>query len=639
MKPFRIGMGWLAPTLLLAVAALLAALCGGHSVARAQGIRSSPTYRPEVVGSVGVVAAGRHFAAEAGMRMLARGGNAADAGVAATFAAAVTEISHFGLGGEVPIILHLADRGEVVVINGQGPAPAAASPDVFRRQQGIPSAGPSAGTVPAVVDALAIVLAEFGTLSLADVLAPAISLADGFTWYEFLTRYLMPEVERVRSFPSGARVYLQGPGGTIPEAGSIFRQPELARTLRALVEEEQKHLHQGRKASIYAGRDRFYKGDIGQKIAQAVQDAGGLLTAADLASYKGRVERPTRITFRTRHGTFEVFKTGFWGQGPVLLQALALLQGFDLERMGHNSTEYVHTVTEALKLALADRDAHYGDPDFAKVPATGLLSDAYAAERRTLIDPRAAHNLPRPGDPGRFEPRSQRENTPPRVAGRSESTKRTESVPVSVAVETRARAESPDTTTVNVADAKGNLFSASPSSAWFFGGVFIAGDTGVPLGNRMQAFVLNEDGHPNLVQGGKRPRTTLTPTVVLRDGKPFLALSSPGGDSQDQQALQVFLNIAVFGMRPQEAIEVPRFNSLHHHRSFDDHRFLRAGGLEVEDRIPPGVVEALRRLGHKVDVVGPFMMDTGTTLAGVDPKHGTVFGAADVRRQRFVTGW
>jgi gamma-glutamyltranspeptidase/glutathione hydrolase len=202
---------------------------------------------------------------------------------------------------------------------------------------------------------------------------------------------------------------------------------------------------------------------------------------------------------------------------------------------------------------------------------------------------------------------------------------------------------SPDTTNVNVADAKGNLFSASPSSAWFFGGVFIAGDTGVPLGNRMQAFVLNEDGHPNLVQGGKRPRTTLTPTVVLRDGKPFLALSSPGGDSQDQQALQVFLNIAVFNMRPQEAIEAPRFNSLHHHSSFGRHGFGdkdgRAGVLQVEDRIPPGVIEALRGLGHRVEILGPFMMDTGTALAGIDPQHGTLFGAADVRRERFVTGY
>lgn len=626
------GCPRIARVVLLSLAA--ATLSLGREEGAAEGIQGSATYRPEVVGRVGVVAAGRHLAGEAGMRMLARGGNAVDAGVAATFAAAVSEISHFGLGGEVPIILYLADRKEVVVVNGQGTAPAAASADLFRREGAIPPNGPSAGTVPAVVDALALALAEYGTLSLADVLAPAIALADGFPWYDFLTRYLTLNLEAVRRHPSGARVYLQGPGGTIPAVGSLFQQPDLARTLRALAEEEQRSQHLGRKAAIHAARDRFYRGDVGQGIAKAVQEARGLLTSEDLAGYRGRIERPTRGGFRTRHGTFEVFKTGFWGQGPVLLQALAILQGFDLERMGHNSTEYIHTVTEALKLALADRDAFYGDPDFVKVPAAGLLADAYAAERRALIDSRAAVLLPRPGDPWRFEPGARLESPAaprpaiPELAGAA----------VPGARVTAARSPSPDTTTVNVVDARGNLFSASPSSAWFFGGTFIAGDTGVPLGNRMQAFVLHGDRHPNLVQGGKRPRTTLTPTVVLRDGKPYLALSSPGGDSQDQQALQVLLNLAVFDMRPPEAIEAPRFNTLAHEESFGTHRFA-GGSLQVEDRIAPGVVDALRRLGHRVAVVGPFMMDTGTVLAGVDPRHGTLFGAADVRRQRFVVGW
>jgi gamma-glutamyltranspeptidase/glutathione hydrolase len=571
----------------------------------ADGIVGSSTYRPEVVGRVGVVATGRHFASEAGMRMLARGGNAVDAGVAATFAAAVSEISHFGLGGEVPIIVYPVARGEVVVINGQGPAPAAASIEGFRRQRGIPAAGPSAGTVPAVVDALCIALAEFGTRSLGETLAPAIELADGFPWYEFLTLHLRPELERMALFPTGARVYLQGPGGTIPAVGSIFRQPDLARTLRALVEAEQQNLPNGRKAAIYAARDRFHRGDIGQRIAAAVREAGGLMTQADLARYRGSIERPTRGVFKTRLGAFEVFKTGFWGQGPVLLQTLALLQAFDLERMGHNSTEYIHTVTEALNLAFADRDEFYGDPDFARVPAAGLLSEAYAAERRKLIDPLAASKQPRPGDPWRFQP----------AAGIDR--------PVRAASRPPAPGAGPppaqwDTTTIDVADASGNLFSASPSSAWFFGGVFIAGDTGVPLGNR--------------------PRTTLSPTLVLRDGKPFLALSNPGGDTQDQQALQVLLNIAVFGMRPQEAIEAPRFNSFAYRESFRDHSHL-GGALQLENRIAPGVVEALGRLGHRVGVIGPFMLNTGTALAGVDGEHGTVFGAADVRRQRFVAGW
>ena len=321
----------------------------------------------------------------------------------------------------------------------------------------------------------------------------------------------------------------------------------------------------------------------------------------------------------------------------MLLQALNILQGFDLERMGHNSAEYVHTVAEALKLALADRDVYYGDPAFAKIPAAGLLAPAYGDFRRTLIDPMRADNTIRAGNPWKFETatpgRDASSTRMARAAAGAASARPIDGPPT----------PSPDTTNINVADARGNLFSASPSSGWFVGGVFIAGDTGVPLGNRMQAFVLNEDGHPNLVQGGKRPRTTLTPTIVLRDGKPFLALSSPGGDTQDQQALQVFLNIAVFGMRPQQAIEAPRFNSLHHEWSFGRHGFGdkegRAGVLQVEDRMPPGVVEALRLRGHRVEILGPFSMDTGTNLAGVDPTYGTLVGAADVRRERFVLGW
>jgi gamma-glutamyltranspeptidase / glutathione hydrolase len=589
-----------------------------------EGILGSSTYRPEVRGRVGVVAAGRHFAAEAGMRMLARGGNAVDAGVAATFAAAVSEISHFGLGGEVPIIIYLANRREVVVVNGQGTAPAAASVEAFARQRRIPIGGPSAGTVPAVVDALCIALAEFGTLSLTETLTPAIELADGFPWYDYLTLYLRRELERVVAQPSGARVYLQGPGGTIPAVGSVFRQPDLARTLRSLAETEQRNAGEGRARAIYAARDRFYRGDIGRRIATAVQQAGGLLTTEDLAGYRGRVEPPARMTFRTKRGTFEVFKTSFWGQGPMLLQALAILQSFDLAATGHNSAPYIHTVAEALKLVLADRDEFYADPDFARVPTRGLLSDAYAAARRQLIDPRAANNDVRAGAPWQFQATAPADRR--QFARRTVEPARGDPMP-----------ESPDTTTVNVVDAHGNLFSAAPSSAWFFGGVFIAGDTGVPLGNRMQAFVL-DPGHPNVVQGGKRPRTTLSPTIVLFDGRPFLALSSPGGDSQEQQALQVFLNIAAFSMSPQAAVEAPRFNSFAYRESFGEHR-RHSGTLQLESRIAPAVVDALRQLGHRVGVTGPFMMDTGTTIAGVDASQGTLFGAADVRRQRFVTGW
>ena len=619
-----------------ALGALVAAARLGSASATAEGIRGSDTYRPEILGRVGVVAAGRHFAAEAGMRMLARGGNAVDAGVAATFAAAVSEISHFGLGGEVPIILYLADRRSVVVINGQGSAPAAASPEYFRRLGEIPPSGALAGSVPAVVDALAIALAEFGTLSLAEVLAPAVDLADGFPWYDYLTRVLTGELTRCGPFRAARASTCRGRAARSRPSGASSGSRTLPapcgpwppRSSDTSPRDERRRSTPPATASTAA--------TSASALRRAVQEAGGLLTARDLAAYRGRVEAPTSRTFRTRHGSFEIFKTGFWGQGPVLLQALALLQGFDLERMGHNSVAYIHAVSEALKLALADRDAYYGDPDFAKVPATGLLSEAYAAERRKLIDSTAASHEIRPGDPWKFDLKSE-------GAPRAPDPRHAIWVDPATATGTDYMAESPDTTTVNVADAQGNLFSASPSSAWFFGGVFIAGDTGVPLGNRMQAFVLNENDHPNIVRGGKRPRTTLTPTVVLRDGRPFLALSSPGGDSQDQQALQVLLNIAVFGMRPQAAIEAPRFNSLHHHRSFGHHGFGdkdgRAGVLEVENRVAPDIVEALRRLGHRVDLQGPFMQETGTTLAGVDSDHGTLFGAADVRRQRFAVGW
>ncbi|MBI3636013.1 MAG: gamma-glutamyltransferase, partial [Candidatus Rokubacteria bacterium] len=327
--------------LAVALALLVAAL---PLEPRAAEIRGSATYRAPVVGRVGVVAAGRNFATEAGMRILARGGNAIDAGVAATFAAAVTEISHFGLGGEAPLVLHLADRGQVVVVSGQGTAPAAATAVQFA-EHGLPTSGPAAPTVPAVVDALAIALAEYGTLTLADVLEPALAQADGFPWYDALTTYLRAELANVRRYPSGARVYLQGPEGGIPRVGSVFRQPDLARTLRGLADEE-------------------------------------------------------------------LLKTGFWGQGPVLLQTLALLDGIDLVALGHNSAAYIHTVSEALKLAFADRDAWYGDPDFARVPAAGLLSPAYAAERRRLIDPKAVNPAVAAGDPWRFEPRGHEHGAP-----------------------------------------------------------------------------------------------------------------------------------------------------------------------------------------------------------------------------------
>jgi gamma-glutamyltranspeptidase/glutathione hydrolase len=576
------------------------------------------TMRPEIRGKRGIVAAGRHYTVEAGMRIFYAGGNAVDAGVASVLAAAVCEISHFGFGGEAPIIIYAPrGEGEPVVISGQGPAPKAASPQLFKDKDQIPGNGPLGATVPAVMDAVAIALEHYGTMSLAEVMQPAIELADGFPLYSFLHRYMVSTREATEAYPSSMAAYY--PGGKIPEVGEVFRQPDLARTLRAIVAAEKKALEGGasREKAIIAGRDSFYKGDIARRIADAVQKDGGIMTYQDLAAYQGRIEKPASSTF---HG-YTIHKCGAWNQGPVLLQALNLLEGFDLKEMGHGSTRYIHTVAEAIKLAYDDRDAYYGDPDFVSVPLQGLLSKEYARERRNLIDRVRAFEGHRPGDPFRFDPEVQS------PAARH----RLQPNPLS------STQEQGDTTCVNAVDANGMLFSATPSSGWLLGGAYVAGDTGVPMSNRMQAFVL-DPASPNVLQGGKRPRTTLTPTLVMKDGKPFLAISTPGGDSQDQQILNVLLSLLVFDMGLQESVEAPRINSRHMFSSFGAHEEDPLA-LEVESRIAPGVIEALKAKGHKVLLRGPYGISTGITAVGVDPAAGTLRGAADVRRERYVAGW
>jgi gamma-glutamyltranspeptidase / glutathione hydrolase len=318
---------------------------------------------------------------------------------------------------------------------------------------------------------------------------------------------------------------------------------------------------------------------------------------------------------------YQVFKLGPWSQGPVLLQTLNLLEGFDLRDMGHLSTEYIHTVTEAMKLAYADRDQFYADPDFAKVPMRGLLSKEYAAERRKAIDRKSASKEHRPGNPWAYEP-----GAPP-AGGNGWQ-------PHGVA---REAVEYGDTTSIAIADSRGNLFSSTPSSGWLLGGAFIAGDTGIPMSNRMQAFSLDA-GSPNLLQGGKRPRNTLTPTLVLKGGQPYLAIGTPGGDNQDQQILSVLLNLFDFGMGLQQAIEAPRFNSLHMFSSFGKHQNQPAV-LEIEDRVAPGVLEALREKGHLIQIRPAFGISTGIVAALFDAANGTVRAAADVRRERYAFGW
>jgi gamma-glutamyltranspeptidase/glutathione hydrolase len=453
-------------------------------------------------------------------------------------------------------------------------------------------------------------------MRLEQVMAPAIEYADGFPMYAFLRDYLVRERKATERWEWSRKTYY--PDGRLPDVGEVFRQPNLAKTLRAIVAAESAVYRKtrDRKAAIAAGRDAFYKGPLARRIAEADRQAGGVFSYEDLAGFHGRIEEPVTTSF---HG-FDIFKAGPWDQGPVLLQTFNILSGLDLAAMGRDSADYVHTVHEAIKLAYDDRNAFYGDPDFVKVPIRGLLSADYASARRKLIGSQAFIEH-RPGDPFAFDP----DVKPPANLYQPHS----QGEP--------PRAEPGDTTCVDAVDRDGNLFSATPSSGWLLGGAFIAGDTGVPLSNRMQIFDL-DPASPNVLAGGKRPRTTLTPTILLKDGKPFLAISTPGGDSQDQQIANVLLNLIVFHMGLQEAIEAPRINSLHPFSSFDDHKS-EPGVLEIESRFPAATLEELKRRGHKLRVLGPYGMPTGVVAVGVNPQTGTLRGAADVRRERYVFGW
>lgn len=611
-------------------------------VVAASTILGQPSFvavRGEVRAAHGVVAAGRTFTVDAGARLMGAGGNAIDAGVASIFAAAVTEISHFGLGGEAPIIIYSARDKRVVVINGQGTAPRGANPQLFAGKDAIPGNGPLGATLPAAVDSAALALAKYGTKSLAEVLQPAIELADGFPMYEFLYNYLRSERAASEQYSWTKQTYY---ASGITPVGQVFRQPNLAATLRALAAAEKEALARGagREPAIEAGRDAFYKGPIAREMIAAVREAGGVMTEEDLAGYHGKIEEPASVPYRG----YTVYKAGFWNQGPSLLQTLRILEGFDLRGMGRGSADALHTIVEAIKLAYADRDRYYGDPDFVRVPGDVLLSEAYALGRRRLIDPKRASLEQRPGTPAQLSllpldlpPEGGRHSVGARLDGSRPGGSPQGLSGVRLQAEDRPYKEPGDTTSVQAVDAAGNLFSATPSSGWLLGGAFVAGRTGVPMSNRMQAFNL-DPASPNLLAGGKRPRTTLTPTVVLKDGQPFLAIGTPGGDSQDQQILLVLLNVIDYAMDVQAAIEAPRVNSLHPISSFDNHR-AQPGVLEIEASFPAAVIDELKARGHTLLIRRAHGMSTGVVAAGIDPATGRLRGGADLRRERAIVAW
>jgi gamma-glutamyltranspeptidase/glutathione hydrolase len=602
------------------------------SAGAARGATASPAYtdwqfstsatRPVIRGRSLVVACGHYLAAAAGMRMRALGGNAFDAGVAMVFAQSVLEFQSFGFGGEVPILVYDARERRVVAIDGNTRAPSRATIEWYRSQgiTLIPGDGFLAAGVCAVPDALITVLDRYGRLSLEQVLAPAIELAaGGFPVYEGMLRSVAEHEPRLREWPSSAALFF--PGGAMPRLGDTWRNPDLARTFERLVEAERGARSRGRSEGLAAARDYFYRGSIAREIVAfqretKIRDANGvvsngLLVEDDFAAFRVRLEAPVSATYRG----YEVHKCGPWSQGPVFLQQLGLLEGIDLQALGHNSADYIHTVVEATKLAMADRERYYGDPDYVDVPLRGLLSKAYAASRRGLIDPRAASAELRPGDPYPFEGRT---------------------APASHAA-VDGRAWSGGTTGTRAVDADGNMFSATPSGGWFRSSPVIPG-LGFSLGTRIQMFWLHDPAHPGALAPRKRPRTTLTPSLVTREGEPHLVFGTPGGDQQDQWTLQFFLNTVDFGMDVQDAIDAPSFHTAHMPSSFYP-RQAKPLELVVERRIPEAVLEQLRARGHEIRLAGDWSLNY-TTAVRYDPVRRLIEGGASSRGERnYAIGW
>jgi gamma-glutamyltranspeptidase / glutathione hydrolase len=576
------------------------------------------TTRPVVAGSQGVVVSGHPLVSMAGMRMLLAGGNAFDAAVAAGFAAAVVEpTASYTLCGECVALVHDARRGETQALSGQGTAPALATLAFFRGRglDRIPT-GPGADahlafTVPGAVDAYLTLLETSGTRTLSEALAPAVHYAErGFPMYEYMHRLLaVPETRDQFALypPGGTDVFY--PGGRAPEVGELLVQPALGATLRRLVDADTR-ARGHRAAGIAAARERFYRGDVAAAIGAFSERLGGLLRAGDLAGYRSRLEPPLRATFAGR----EVVGQSAWTQGPVLLQALAMLEQFDLRGLGHNSPRYIHVIVEALKLAFADRERYYGD--VRDVPLAELLAPAYARERAALIRlDRAAAEAPPAGDPRRRGAVAAGAT----IAGRA----------------TGAAAGGADGTThIAVIDRDGSMICLTPSGGVFRKSAF-APELGCTLSTRSEMFVL-EDGHPNAPAAGKRPRTTLVSYLICEDGVPTTTIGCPGGDDQAQADLQLVLNVLVFGMNPQQAVEAPRFSTQTLVNSFYP-RVYRPGQLNVEPGIPERTRAELRALGHTVTEIGACGI--GAVVTRRDPTTGVVSAGADPRRPTYALAW
>jgi gamma-glutamyltranspeptidase / glutathione hydrolase len=582
---------------------------------------------------------GKPLGATAGALIFAQGGNAIDA-ACAMLGAVTTMWDVLSWGGETQALIYHPGLKQVIGVDALGVAPSGATV-AFYRSKGYrypPEYGPLAAVTPGTPGGLMTMLAEYGTMTLAQVLAPAIQMADGYPIEAETANSIERHKDRIKQWKYSPTVYLphRGQEREAPNPGEIFVQRDLAATLRKLVSAERQALRAGktRKQAIYAAYDRFYKGDIARELVRGVQEEGGLITLEDLAGWKVRIEKPLSTDYKG----ITVYKLPIWQQGPVMLQALNLLEHADLKVMGYNSPRYIHTLYQVMNLAYADRDFYYGDPYFPpSEPVTGLLSKDYADARYRQIDWTRNDSTAKPGDPYPYQ-----NGTNPFASLLARWTN--VPAPDSAAVAPRSSLEADSafraqfyagTTSIEAADDKGWVVSVTPSGGWV--PAMIAGRTGVGLSQRAQSFVTRpEDGPYNVIEPGKRPRVTLTPTLALKEGRPYLAFAVQGGDSQDQNLLQFFLNVVEFGMTPQQATEAHNINSYQMRSSFGEHES-RPGGLLVASATPDSTRRALERLGYSLE----FAERTSGPINAIlfDRAHGTMWGASSNHGEDYGIAW
>ena len=607
---------WL-PALLSRVWMVLVLLCGIAASGAAQSADAlrPQTMRPVIRGRVAAVSSMRAQATEAARRILDAGGNAFDAAVAGQAVLGITDFADNGLGSDAVALVYVAREKKVYSVNAEPRAPKLATIEWYEKNSGgkIPeSDGLLSGGLPGVVDAWYLMLDRWGTMSFEQVLQSAIELAEnGFPLGESSAEDIAL-TKKILKYPTTVKVYM--PDGKLPKPGDVFRNTDLARTLRKLIEAERANKTKGRHEALKAVRDRFYKGDIARELASFSEANGGLFRYEDFAEYTAEIETPVSIDYRK----YRIYKNPSASQGPAELIALNLLEGFDVKALGHNTPDFLHTSVESMKLAMADREKYLGDQDFVRIPYDGLLSKEYARERRSLIDPQRASLELRPGSAEKFVRNASAGNQPLRVIFSGNAK------------------HDGDTSYIGVVDKDRNMVSFEPSLHSSFGTGVVMGDTGLILNCRGDYYSLVR-GEPNALEPGKRPRSTLQSTLVMKDDQPYAILGSPGGDDQVMRTMQTLVNLVDFGMNIQQAIEAPRWST----RSFPASPFphtMYPGDMAVESRIPEATRQVLAARGHKLRIVPAWSLGSNAGIV-IDPTTGVLSAGADPRVEAYAWAW